>query len=109
MYQTLKCDDSAKWLMASPFLGPVNNSTRQRLMCDQGCEASLNYTHDSVAAACKETPNLVPGIPLIGAVDMIAGRWHELCLQDRSTGNYCNGMFSLFSYILTAFGIICLC
>ncbi|KAK3943075.1 hypothetical protein QBC46DRAFT_47298 [Diplogelasinospora grovesii] len=67
LYQTIKCDDSARNLLsASGYMGSTGNKTLTSLLCDPGCDASIAYLHNSVAAACATTPQTRIGCPVEG-------------------------------------------
>ncbi|KAG8427490.1 hypothetical protein J3459_006668 [Metarhizium acridum] len=82
LYQSIKCHDATKRLMDSPYISPINNPTLLQSMCESSCNASINYVHDSVSAACEYTPDLAEGIPAIGIFDLFRDRWEELCFTD---------------------------
>ena len=64
-------------------------------VCDAGCGSSLVQLHDNVAASCGQTANLIPGLPVLGLVDMLWSNWNQSCFVDPTTGDNCNGKRSL--------------
>ena len=72
-YQTVKCDDSARNLLAADaYLGSTGNTTLTNLLCEANCEVSIAYVRQSVAAACAVTP-LLPGtsVPFVSVIDRL--------------------------------------
>lgn len=94
LYQTVKCDETVRRLMYSAYVGLVQNSTRLLLMCDSTCSESIRYMRGSIAEACRSTPDLAEGVPVLGFVDMLSSRWNETCFKGTTTGKYCNGQFT---------------
>ncbi|OIW28355.1 pectin lyase-like protein, partial [Coniochaeta ligniaria NRRL 30616] len=99
MYQTLKCDVSAKALLSDGYQGNVGNATALSLMCDPDCYDSLRYLHGSIVSACASTPELLPGWPLVGFADMVWAHWNETCFKDPTTGQFCDSVLSAFSTV----------
>ncbi|GJN66193.1 hypothetical protein PLICBS_000209 [Purpureocillium lilacinum] len=96
LYQTVKCDETVRRLMYSAYVGLVQNSTRLLLMCDSTCSESIRYMRGSIAEACRSTPDLAEGVPVLGFVDMLSSRWNETCFKDTTTGKYCNEIMGNF-------------
>lgn len=89
--QTVDCADETSSLMTNTYIGSFGNSTLMALVCDSGCEASIAQVHHDVAASCGESAELVPGLPLLGLVDMLWSNWNQSCFVDPETGENCNG------------------
>ena len=92
MYQTVKCYNQTASL-AIGYHGGFDDKNTIDLVCDSSCGLSLSYIHNSIEAACKDTLDLIPGIPLITTIDNIWSGWNDTCLIDLSIGDYCNSMF----------------
>ncbi|KJR87858.1 LysM domain protein [Sporothrix schenckii 1099-18] len=98
LYQTVKCDDSARNLLAADaYLGSTGNKTLTGLVCEAVCEASIAYVRQSVAAACAVTPHL-PGtnVPFVSVVDRLWSNWNQTCFVDPTTGTNCNDVIAAF-------------
>jgi hypothetical protein len=93
--QTVYCDDNISSLMTSGYVGSFDNSTLTALVCDTGCGTSIAQLNDAVLAGCGETTGVVPGLPFLGLVDLVWSNWNQSCFSDQTTGQNCNGKFTI--------------
>ena len=102
LYQTIKCDDIVSSFGQGLYYGSVGdgNKTIEDSVCASSCGDALAAFHQSIIVACASSPDLIPGVPLIGAIDSIWSGWNETCLVDASTGEYCNGQIKLVSILI---------
>lgn len=91
LYQKVNCDDAVSSLMTDGYVSSFDNSTLSTLVCNAGCEAAIAKLHDAVSTNCGETTELVPGLPIIGLVNLLWSNWNQSCFADPNTGENCNG------------------
>lgn len=98
LYQTVKCDDSARNLLAADaYLGSTGNATLTNLVCAASYEASIAYLRGSVAAACSTTASLPgTGVKFVSVVDRLWSNWNQTCFTDPATGANCNDVIAGF-------------
>ncbi|KAE8161705.1 carbohydrate-binding module family 50 protein [Aspergillus tamarii] len=96
LYQKVNCDDAVSSLMTDGYVSSFDNSTLSTLVCNAGCEAAIAKLHDAVSTNCGETTELVPGLPIIGLVNLLWSNWNQSCFADPNTGENCNDVIDAF-------------
>jgi hypothetical protein len=96
LYQTVYCDRTL-WSMREPrYHGSLGDTDLTDSVCDAGCGRSLAQVHSSIETLCKDTPNIVLGLPAIAAVDRVWWAYNDTCFADPTTGKYCNDIIATY-------------
>ncbi|KAL1641021.1 hypothetical protein SLS58_006463 [Diplodia intermedia] len=93
LYQNVTCDDYVSSLGEKAYHNGLNDTSLANSVCDSSCGNSLKTMQRRVAGACANTPEMLPGYPVLALVDSIYTGWNETCIKDNATESFCNGKF----------------
>ncbi|OQE08182.1 hypothetical protein PENVUL_c010G01802 [Penicillium vulpinum] len=96
LYNSIECDPGVSSLATSSYGGSVDNATLTSLVCQSTCGTSIAQLHDSVAASCSTTAELVPGMPFLALVDQVWSNWNATCFTDPTASGNCNDIIAAF-------------
>ncbi|OAL56199.1 hypothetical protein IQ07DRAFT_497578 [Pyrenochaeta sp. DS3sAY3a] len=90
LYQTIPCDSFVASFTTPTYHGNLGDADFTALVCSATCGKALSTMHRRLLGACVATPKLFSGFPVVSLVDSLWGGWNETCLQDTTSGKYCN-------------------
>ncbi|KFA54860.1 hypothetical protein S40293_10023 [Stachybotrys chartarum IBT 40293] len=79
LYQELNCPVLVGQLGIQGYHGTIGNATITDAVCTTTCSTALNTARRRIVGACRTTPNLAPGYPILALVDSIQTGWNETC------------------------------
>ncbi|KAB8255517.1 hypothetical protein BDV32DRAFT_161883 [Aspergillus pseudonomiae] len=82
--------------MTDGYISSFDNSTLTTLVCDVGCEAAIAKLRDTVSTNCGEITELVPGLPIIGLVDLLWSNRNQSCFTNPNTRENYNNVIDAF-------------
>ncbi|KAJ3496988.1 hypothetical protein NLG97_g2243 [Lecanicillium saksenae] len=100
LLQPIACDENVADLGDRRYHGSLGDEDVMDSVCSASCERALGTARRRIQGACRSTPDLMPGYPVLSLIDSIIAGWNETCLKDAS-GAYCNGKYQTCHQIST--------
>lgn len=88
--QTINCDETVATLGQHEYHGSLSSLALTNAVCAATCQTALTTARRRIAGACAATPELLPGMTVLSAIDSITTGWNETCIKDTASGQYCN-------------------
>lgn len=91
LQQSISCEETVADLGQREYHGSLDSVALTDAVCTASCKTALATARRRIAGACVATPELLPGMTVLSAIDSITTGWNETCLKDEASGSYCNG------------------
>lgn len=92
LYQSINCESTVHGLGTKTYHTGLGSNELMAEVCNSRCETALRTARRRIAGACKSSPNIMPGYPVLSMIDEVYTGWNETCLRDKTSSKYCNGV-----------------
>ncbi|KAM5467138.1 hypothetical protein MauCBS54593_005760 [Microsporum audouinii] len=90
LYQNITCDPFVSTLGVMGYHGSLQDAALTDSVCPPACGNALKTARRRILGACAQSPEIVPGYPVVALLDTVYIGWNETCLKDSTSSKYCN-------------------